>query len=73
MRIEVILGGKRDSSFGPVVMFGLGGIYVELFDDVAFRVAPLSRADAEAMMAEVRASRLLAGVRGQPHRPTARR
>ena len=64
--VEVILGGKRDPSFGPVVMFGLGGVYVELFDDVAFRVAPLSRADAEAMIAEVRASRLLAGARGQP-------
>jgi acetyltransferase len=63
---EVILGGKRDPSFGPVVMFGLGGVYVEVFGDVAFRLAPLSREDAEEMMFEVQGSRLLRGVRGEP-------
>jgi acyl-CoA synthetase (NDP forming) len=63
---EVILGGQRDPSFGPVVMFGLGGIYVELFEDVAFRLAPLTRKDAEEMVCEVRGSRLLQGVRGEP-------
>ena len=63
---EVILGGKRDPSFGPVVMFGLGGVYVEVFEDVAFRLAPLARRDAEEMVAEVRGSRLLRGVRGEP-------
>lgn len=63
---EVILGGKRDPSFGPVVMFGLGGIYVEVFEDVAFRLAPLTREDAEGMISEVRGSRLLRGVRGEP-------
>jgi acyl-CoA synthetase (NDP forming) len=63
---EVILGGKRDPSFGPVVMFGLGGVYVELFEDVAFRLAPLIREDAEDMIFEVRGSRLLRGVRGEP-------
>ena len=40
--VEVILGGKRDHSFGPVVMFGLGGVYVEVYDDVAFRGAPIA-------------------------------
>jgi acyl-CoA synthetase (NDP forming) len=62
---EVILGGKRDPSFGPVVMFGLGGVYVEVFEDVAFRLAPLTREAAEGMIAEVRGSRLLRGVRGE--------
>lgn len=62
--VEVILGGKRDPSFGPVVMFGLGGVHVEVLDDVAFRVAPLSQADAEEIIEEVRGSRLLEGVRG---------
>jgi acetyltransferase len=63
---EVIIGGKRDPSFGPVVMFGLGGIYVEVLQEIAFRLAPLSRVDAETMISEVRGSRLLQGVRGQP-------
>ncbi len=63
---EVVLGGKRDPSFGPVVMFGLGGVYVEVFEDVAFRLAPLTREDAEEMISEVRGSCLLRGVRGEP-------
>jgi acetyltransferase len=64
--LEVILGGKRDRSFGPVVMLGLGGIYVEVFGDVAFRVAPLSPAEAREMVEEMRGKRLLAGARGKP-------
>jgi acyl-CoA synthetase (NDP forming) len=63
---EVIIGGKRDPSFGPVVMFGLGGIYVEILDDVAFRLAPLAPDQAESMIDEVRGSRMLQGLRGQP-------
>ena len=64
--LEIILGGKRDRAFGPVVMLGLGGIYVEVFEEVAFRVAPLSRTDAEEMIKEIRGMRLLDGIRGRP-------
>ncbi|OGO21033.1 MAG: hypothetical protein A2Z14_12755, partial [Chloroflexi bacterium RBG_16_48_8] len=62
--IELILGGKRDPTFGAVVLFGLGGTLVELFDDVSFRVAPISRHDANQMISDVRGSRLLDGIRG---------
>jgi acetyltransferase len=62
---EMIAGVRRDATFGPVVLFGLGGIYVEIFDDVSLRVAPLTRSDAEEMLAELRGSRLLRGIRGQ--------
>ncbi len=64
--VEVILGGKQDPSFGPVVMFGLGGVFVEVFGDVSFRVAPLTRADAEEMLTEIRGKALLEGARGRP-------
>jgi acyl-CoA synthetase (NDP forming) len=62
---EVLLGGKRDPSFGPIVIFGLGGVYVEVFQDVTFRLAPLTREVAEGMISQVRASQLLYGVRGE--------
>jgi acetyltransferase len=61
---EVIVGIKRDPIFGPLVMFGMGGIYAEALADVSFRLAPLSRLDAEAMLGEVRAAQLLTGLRG---------
>ena len=62
---EVILGIMRDPQFGPMLMFGLGGIYVEVLKDVSFRIAPITRADAGAMMTEIRSHALLRGVRGE--------
>lgn len=63
---EVILGMAQDQQFGPLLMFGLGGIYVEALKEVTFRIAPLARAEAEAMVREVRAFPLLQGLRGEP-------
>lgn len=65
---EIIIGIKRDVSFGPVIMLGFGGIFVEVLKDVTFRVVPLERSDAESMLREIRASKLLYGVRGRPER-----
>jgi len=62
---EVIIGMNRDPQFGPLLMFGLGGIYVEVLKDVSFRVAPISRIEAQEMMAEIRSYNLLRGVRGE--------
>jgi len=61
---EVIIGGTRDAQFGPMVMFGLGGVEVEGLRDVAFALAPLSLSEAEALLASTWAGRRLAGVRG---------
>ncbi|MDZ7615499.1 MAG: acetate--CoA ligase family protein, partial [Patescibacteria group bacterium] len=61
---EVILGAKRDAVFGPTLMFGLGGIYVSLFKDVTFGLAPISSAAAARMVRKVTAFRLLEGARG---------
>jgi len=63
--IEVLVGVNRDPQFGPLVTFGLGGIYVETLKDVTFRVAPFSRQEAQEMLSEIRASALLDGVRGK--------
>ena len=62
---EVIVGMNCDPQFGPLMMFGLGGIYVEALKDVAFRIAPFSRQEAQEMIAEIRAYSLLKGVRGE--------
>jgi acyl-CoA synthetase (NDP forming) len=62
--VELIVGVIRDPRFGPVVMCGLGGIFVEIVRDVAFRLAPIARHDALAMLGELRGARLLDGVRG---------
>jgi len=57
---------NRDPQFGPLVTFGLGGIYVETLRDASFRIAPFSRREASEMLGELRASALLDGVRGAP-------
>jgi acetyltransferase len=62
---EVIIGMNRDSQFGPLVMFGLGGIYVEVLKDVSFRIAPFSSEEAIEMIREVRSFDLLRGIRGE--------
>jgi acyl-CoA synthetase (NDP forming) len=64
--VETILGVQGDPVFGPVVMFGLGGIFVEVFKDVTFRAAPFDAAEARRMIGEVKGYALLEGVRGQP-------
>jgi acetyl coenzyme A synthetase (ADP forming)-like protein len=63
---EVLVGIQRDPAFGPIVVFGLGGIYVEVLKDVTFRLAPLRPLSAQHMVASVRAYPLLTGVRGEP-------
>jgi len=63
---EVIIGMVQDPNFGPLVMFGLGGIYVETLKDVVFRVPPLTDLDAEEMIRQIRGYRMLEGVRGEP-------
>jgi acetate---CoA ligase (ADP-forming) len=64
--LEVLVGMNRDPQFGPLVTFGLGGIYVETLKDVTFRIAPFSKHEAEQMLQEIRAHALLDGVRGLP-------
>lgn len=64
--VEVIVGVVRDPTYGPVMMFGLGGVLVEVLKDVVFRAVPLTEADARAMINDLRASKILDGVRGAP-------
>ena len=64
--VETVLGVVRDPVFGPVVMFGLGGIFVEVLEDVSFRIAPFGPSEARAMIDEIRGRPVLDGVRGAP-------
>ena len=69
--LECIVGMTRDPQFGPALMFGLGGIFVELLKDVSFRVLPVTRSDAEEMVREIRGWPLLQGLRGSGPRDVA--
>ena len=62
--VDVIVGVNRDATFGPVVMFGLGGIFVEVLKDVTFRLAPFGETEARRMIEEIAGYALLDGVRG---------
>ncbi len=62
---QAIIGTKRDATFGQTIMFGLGGIFVEIFRDVAFRVCPITEEDAGEMIGEIKAKQLLLGFRNQ--------
>jgi 4-hydroxybutyryl-CoA synthetase (ADP-forming) len=62
---EIILGAKQDPIFGPLVMFGLGGIYVEVLRDVVFRLAPIDENEASRMVHSIKTINLLKGVRGE--------
>src|SRR5574339_78408 len=62
---ETILGSKRDPMFGPLIMFGLGGIYVEILKDVVFRLAPINGQDAKEMIESIKSIKLLKGARGE--------
>jgi acetate---CoA ligase (ADP-forming) subunit beta len=63
--VELVIGGVIDARFGPVLMLGLGGVFVEIFGDTAFRVCPIERRDAEDMIGELRGAPLLRGARGR--------
>lgn len=64
---EIIIGVTRDPTFGPAIMFGLGGIFVELLKDVSFRIAPLEKKDVKEMIHEIKALPILQGFRGGPN------
>jgi acyl-CoA synthetase (NDP forming) len=63
--VELIIGGKRDAQFGQLIMLGMGGIFVEVFKDVSFRICPLSKQDAQEMVHELKSYPILAGARGR--------
>jgi acyl-CoA synthetase (NDP forming) len=63
---EVIIGMMQDPHFGPVIMFGLGGIFVEVLKDISFRILPIKERDAEEVISEIKGYPILKGVRGEP-------
>ncbi len=64
--IEIFIGGKKDPIFGPVIMVGIGGVFVELFKDVSFRICPITEKDAKEMLEELKMKKILEGYRGRP-------
>lgn len=62
---EIIIGGQQDEVFGPTVMFGLGGVLVEIYEDIVFRLAPIDLEEARMMIEEIRGKQLLEGFRGR--------
>jgi|Deesub1362A_J573_1020465.scaffolds.fasta_scaffold00190_37 acyl-CoA synthetase (NDP forming) len=64
--VEVMVGGKRDDAFGYVILFGLGGIFTEVLEDFSLRVCPITEADAEEMIQEIKGHRILKGYRNMP-------
>ncbi|UCG89724.1 MAG: acetate--CoA ligase family protein [Candidatus Heimdallarchaeota archaeon] len=64
--VELLVGSTLDPMFGPILAFGLGGIYVEVLKDVVFRLIPIEREDATEMLSEIKAAKILDGIRGQP-------
>ncbi len=64
--VELIVGMTKDAQFGPVIMFGLGGIFVEALEDVSLRLVPITRGDAREMISEIKGQKLLHGFRGSP-------
>jgi acyl-CoA synthetase (NDP forming) len=63
---EVIVGGKKDPTFGQTIAFGMGGVFVEVLEDVSFRVVPITRQDTIEMLKEIKALKILKGYRGKP-------
>ena len=63
---EIIIGMVKDPHFGPVIMFGLGGIFVEILKDVSFRILPIEERDAHEMITEIKGYKILKGTRGEP-------
>ena len=63
---EVIIGGKKDEVFGPIIMVGLGGVLVEIYKDIVFRLAPLDKSEAVDMIEDIKGKSILEGFRGRP-------